>query len=153
MPPVTCGLLNDLIEAIDVQSCRTLLPLDGREGTHLGVGRLDAVRPQLLRAGLRGQRAGGGRPAGAGAGAGRGAVRERAHARVQQLHAHHQLPADQLGVALQRSLRAVLVLRHIPCSSGAAMLPQNLSTSTYLQSLCGDGYGMEAEVRSRHLLK
>ena len=44
-------------------------------------------------------------------------MRRRLHARFQQLHAHHQRPAHQLPVALQRPLRPVLVLRGHPVLS------------------------------------
>lgn len=86
---------------------------------HLGVGRLYPVRPQLaLRLRRRGEgAAGGGGPAGGGR---REGMRGRLHARLQQLHAHHQRPAHQLPVALQRPLRPVLVLQacRIPSAQG-----------------------------------
>lgn len=92
------------------------------QGAHLRLGGLNPVRPQLLllRGRPQGQRAGGGGAPARGA----GRVGRRAHARLQQLHAHHELAADQLRIALQRPLRPVLVLRHtsrqLPASRAVA---------------------------------
>ena len=83
---------------------------------HLGMGGLYPVRPELLLR-LRGRGEGAAGGGGAARGGRREGVRGRLHARLQQLHAHHQRPAHQLPIALQRPLRPVLVLRGRPVLS------------------------------------